>query len=379
MDSFHDHWVKKNLPEVAQMPPMFPMYGIGESVMYGGFRYAVTDFSLNEKDNCWEYDLVRLDGTDEKANGILEPGLCKSQAFAKPGASIHTKKWDDCVEHVKANSSGANAYAVCTAMFGDDSFKAMDDAGFLAKVDEYIDRLGITAGIKAKSVGIGFAGPVPGSLLARQDLEGRKASSSEYDLEMSNERRQGQNDGAKYASVRKSEDSASTVNETATKYADAAVAGFIPHEDIISEMMSLHGLDYMMASDILASVLARVGKSSTEKLAKDSTVYVCFTDSEGMEQERAFPVKGDADAFCEVIKPLGYTNVRVEFGKGAVEEAKKDLIEMAESDKDTNKTDLAANIKAVQLKGQKATIAAREAAGEAKGKSFKDAWRGATE
>lgn len=80
----------------------------------------------------------------------------------KPGASTHTEKWDRCVEHVKANGNGANAYAVCTSMLGEESFKSIETPEeFMASMDEYMRKLGISG-----------AGPIPNSLMARQDLEG---------------------------------------------------------------------------------------------------------------------------------------------------------------------------------------------------------------
>lgn len=77
----------------------------------------------------------------------------------KPGDASHTPRWDHCVEQVGIKGSGANAYAVCTAMLGDESFKSMSDEDFSKEVDSYMQKLGIAA-----------AGPVPNSLLARQDL-----------------------------------------------------------------------------------------------------------------------------------------------------------------------------------------------------------------
>ncbi|MCL5733134.1 MAG: hypothetical protein M1334_00515 [Patescibacteria group bacterium] len=44
--------------------------------------------------------------------------------FNKPGrASIHTAKWDKCVEDVKSKNSAVNPYAVCTAVLSNESFK----------------------------------------------------------------------------------------------------------------------------------------------------------------------------------------------------------------------------------------------------------------
>lgn len=37
----------------------------------------------------------------------------------KPGGKVHTKKFDRCVEHVKAKGSGYNPYAVCMAAMGE--------------------------------------------------------------------------------------------------------------------------------------------------------------------------------------------------------------------------------------------------------------------
>ena len=85
----------------------------------------------------------------------------------KPGASTHTAKWDRCVEHVKASGSGADPYAVCTAMLGDESFKSMDEGKFNEVLDKALGSFGIAA-----------AGPIPESLLARQDLEGTTSRKS---------------------------------------------------------------------------------------------------------------------------------------------------------------------------------------------------------
>lgn len=89
----------------------------------------------------------------------------------KPGNSVHTAKWDRCVEHVRSSSPGADPYAVCTAMLGDESFKAMDDAQFDAVVDKALEELGKDM-FGVGQFGIAGAGPIPESKLARQDLEG---------------------------------------------------------------------------------------------------------------------------------------------------------------------------------------------------------------
>lgn len=91
----------------------------------------------------------------------------------KPGESPHAAKWDRCVEHV-SQQGGANAYAVCTAALGQSAFKSMDagDPNFLKEVDMFLGKLGISG-----------AGPVPNSLLARQDLDGTRKSRFEKSVE----------------------------------------------------------------------------------------------------------------------------------------------------------------------------------------------------
>jgi hypothetical protein len=89
----------------------------------------------------------------------------------KPGASRHSAKWDRCVEEVKSKG-GTNAYAVCTAQLGEESFKAGQFD--VAEVDRYLDIFG-------KQVNVEYAGPVPESLLSRQDLEGKKKQKASDD------------------------------------------------------------------------------------------------------------------------------------------------------------------------------------------------------
>jgi hypothetical protein len=164
MSKFTEVW-----KDIAMPPPSLPLFGLGEIVSYGGYRWEVTGFEVNKKESCWMYDLKRVDGSNETENNIHEPGLIKSykksEYVEKPSASSHTANWDSCVEHVENNSKGVNAYAVCTAMLGDESFKSMAEPTFGEKIKMYMHKLGIAG-----------AGPIPTSLLAEQDLEGREKS-----------------------------------------------------------------------------------------------------------------------------------------------------------------------------------------------------------
>lgn len=91
----------------------------------------------------------------------------KSTHFTKPGAGTHSAKFDRCVASVKKNTPGADAYAVCTSVLGDEAISKMDDKKF----DEVLDKaLG--------SFGIANAGPIPESKLSRQNLEGSSLSKS---------------------------------------------------------------------------------------------------------------------------------------------------------------------------------------------------------
>ncbi len=94
------------------------------------------------------------------------------ESIQKPGASIHSAKWDRCVEHVKESSPGADPYAVCTAALGEGSFKSQfSDAGLFQVADQLAK-----SGKFDKSVDTSFAGKVPNSKLSRQDLEGEETT-----------------------------------------------------------------------------------------------------------------------------------------------------------------------------------------------------------
>lgn len=128
-----------------------------------------------EDHGCWEDEkeakgylqMLREGGTfgvllEQTVVGMTEKGAVKKDSLLqKPGGSAHTAKWDSCVAHVKESNPGADPYAVCTAMLGDESFKAMDESNFNAVIDKALGQIGISA-----------AGPIPNSKLARQDLEG---------------------------------------------------------------------------------------------------------------------------------------------------------------------------------------------------------------
>ena len=88
----------------------------------------------------------------------------------KPGDSIHSKEWDDCVREVQAGQEKTggkvNAFAVCTAKLSDKAYKS--EVRHLSYIKSEIKK----AQKEVEKMGIEGAGSVPNSLLARQDLEG---------------------------------------------------------------------------------------------------------------------------------------------------------------------------------------------------------------
>lgn len=145
-----------------------------------------------EDHGCWDEEkeakaylqMLREGGTfgvliEQTVVGQTQKGvIAKDKLLQKPGGSTHTAKWDRCVAHVKSNNPDADPYAVCTAMLGDESFKAMDEVQFNGIIDKALDELTKSPAAGVGSFGIAGAGPIPHSLLARQDLEGttKKAS-----------------------------------------------------------------------------------------------------------------------------------------------------------------------------------------------------------
>ena len=86
----------------------------------------------------------------------------------KPGESIHSKEWDDCVREVQNKKGGAktNAYAVCTAQLGEEAFKS--EVRHMSYIKSEIKK----AIKEVAKMGTEAAGAIPKSELARQDLEG---------------------------------------------------------------------------------------------------------------------------------------------------------------------------------------------------------------
>lgn len=89
----------------------------------------------------------------------------RSEQVEKPGDSPHTTDWDKCVLDVQSKNPKSNAYAICTAKLGEQAFKSQ--YRHMAYVKTQIKK----ARQEVEKMGVGTAGAIPNSLLARQDLE----------------------------------------------------------------------------------------------------------------------------------------------------------------------------------------------------------------
>lgn len=86
------------------------------------------------------------DDQKEKVNAKIKPKEdAVDQDIYKPGEGTHSAKWDRCVEDVKRDNPSANAYAVCTAQLGEESFRGLDRGPWTEKdskdVKELIDKI----------------------------------------------------------------------------------------------------------------------------------------------------------------------------------------------------------------------------------------------
>lgn len=119
-----------------------------------------------ETDAYQDPDILDVENKLLEDNKLSEKG----QKVEKPGTSIHTAKWDKCVADLKDKGNVDSPYAVCTAQLGEESFKS--EFRGLAYTKSLINKA-------KKAMGTGFAGPVPVSLLADQDLEGEAEETDE--------------------------------------------------------------------------------------------------------------------------------------------------------------------------------------------------------
>lgn len=262
----------------------------------------------------------------------------------KPGNASHSAKFDRCVEHVESKGGAKNAYAICTMAMGEDALKSMEhnDPNFGKEIETFM-----------RTLGIGEAGPVPNSLLSAQDLEG---STRTKNMVMKSKVAK---DGSASLSVWYHDDMGNRKCEVYQNIVDAEAA-----------VKRFKELDY---KDVY------VVSSQDDMTKAGDKMFLIRTN--GMEYAR-FDKKADAEECMAMLTAQGQFAVMIEetvvtaAEKGQVETTGKQLdraVKQAEKAEDTEeKSTLIDNIKNIQLKRQKATIAERSKS--ANGKNFKQVW-----
>jgi DNA-directed RNA polymerase subunit RPC12/RpoP len=81
--------------------------------------------------------------SEEKRNDHKKdcPEKSAGQDIYKPGEGTHSDKWDRCVEDVKRDNPSANAYAVCTAQLGEESFRGLERGPWTEKDSKGVKEL----------------------------------------------------------------------------------------------------------------------------------------------------------------------------------------------------------------------------------------------
>ena len=263
----------------------------------------------------------------------------------KPGDSENSAKFDRCVAHVEQSGNAKNAYAVCEAAMKKTALKSMssEHPDFLKEVDQFLHKLGIAG-----------AGPVPVSLMSRQDLEERAAISKSRKMKISK-------DGSSSFSVWYHDSEGNRKCEVYQSLIEAEAS-----EKRFKEM------DYKNVY-----IISSQDEMTTTKSGDKSWVIRC----NGTEWGR-YTKKSDAEESLSYLTNQGtYAVLIVESviegaEKGAVETTGKQLDRAVEAAKYDNSSaeDLVGRMKSIQLKRQKATI--KERSKESAGKSFKDVWGG---
>lgn len=97
-----------------------------------------------------------LDDVKDKVHEMDE----KLDQYETAGGTKKSADYERCVSHVSNKNPGANAHAVCEAVMNEKSLKSFTGDKLIGLIDKALAGMGIVAG-----------GPIPNSLLARQDLE----------------------------------------------------------------------------------------------------------------------------------------------------------------------------------------------------------------
>lgn len=270
------------------------------------------------------------------------------QTVEKPGNAEHSAKFDRCVLEVQGKGGVEDAYAVCTEAMKSDTIKSMshNDPGFSKEVEQFMRTLGISG-----------AGPVPHSLMARQDLEsGRTTKTMEF------------------AKKRITKDGSNTLSVWYhDNYGNRKCEVFA---NIVDAEASVKRLTEMGYKDVY------IVTGAGDMVKTGDKMFLIRTN--GMEYAR-FDKKADAEECLAMLTAQGQFAVMIEetvlsaAEKGRVEVTGKQLDhavkEAAEAEDTEEKSTLVDNIKNIQLRRQKATIAERsKSAAVPSAKAFKDVW-----
>jgi len=113
----------------AQLPTLLQMRALGNMATSKTQKQIHKDETPHWRDedlpSIREIAQDTIVGTETSTNQLTEK-------------AEHTARWKRCVEHVQEVHPDVNAYAVCTAVLGDESFKSMDDEKFFDEIDKII-------------------------------------------------------------------------------------------------------------------------------------------------------------------------------------------------------------------------------------------------
>ncbi len=238
------------------------------------------------------------------------------------------------------------------------------------KMDEYMDTLGIK--MKQKNFGIDNAGPIPGSLLAEQDLEGRVE-----DVVTENR----MNEPFRVLADEEIIDNFKTMNEK-PKHKVGDRVRYKKDMWIVVSVISAYGSHKYVIDNPEEDKEITVDESMISKSMEKGSVgtySVWYYDKTGAQKCAVFNNVTDSGAFVRDLVSMGYKQSEIKIvTKGQVEQTGKELKEASneaeEADTKTEVKSVVDNIKAIQLKRQNATIEARQKSEGLKNKSFKDIW-----
>lgn len=289
------------------------------------------------KNNNVEKNFEMMDGVkdivDAMDYGMLEE---KAEEVEKPGNSIHSEKWDACVRDVKTQRVDVDAYAVCTAQLGEASFKSIEN---MSKAE-----LKIAMGELKKAIDIEDAGPIPYSLLARQDMKNRARLLPKKENKENKEFSENKQEKTKLIDDGRP---VPATNEEAMDIAIDMVENYADYVAIVACLVDKHGVDQKIASEIVRILMTQdreIGKGVIESTGKKLEDLTEEAHEASNEEEK--------NALVENIK-----NIQVKRQKAFITQRKKE--------EPKEKSELALKIEANQSK-----IIGKEARD-----SFGKAWR----